>query len=163
MNYEPSDFAVNPNKLFPNDSADDWAGYVSDQGYLRLDPVCYYGPSGFCAEFGLGIKPSNQEVDAWEASKPAGVWDYWALLALIRIPAQEYTVQLFFQADTFFERDYEIIATKTIPSPSCNGGVQEEWEYIYKEIFVKEFEATSLDDQVWTVGDKKWDATAPDQ
>lgn len=164
MRIEPTDFAADPAKLFPNDDARDWAEYVSDHGYLRLDPACSYGPSGFCADIGLGIPPSNEDIDdCWEASKPAGVWDYWSLLGLIQIPAQEYTVQLFFEYGTFFNRNHEIVATKTIPPPPSFGDAEEEWEHIYQGLFVKDFGAISLEGQVWTVGDKKWDTTAPDQ
>jgi hypothetical protein len=156
--FSPPGFVVDPKTMFPS-SADDWSHHCSDQGLMRLKPTIAYGVTGIQGSLALGNQPRKVEVDAWEASKPAGVWDYWGFLGFMRLPAEDYTIEVFFGENTFFERPFENVLTKKLDAP----GEEDEWEYIYREIFIEDFGAASLEGQTWTEGDTVWDASAPDE
>ena len=67
----PEDFAISPEGLF-SAGADAWRAYARDEGYLRIRPALHEGAVGLQGTLALGIPPSVEEVDAWEASRPAG-------------------------------------------------------------------------------------------
>jgi hypothetical protein len=113
------DFALKASKLFSDEKADwvDGNGYVSDQGYLRIRAKIFIDDV-ITGEFALGGPPTEQEVDAWEASKLAGVWDYWEFLKFYIVPGHGTecdTLIIYFAADTIFDRPMEKIDSLQIP------------------------------------------------
>jgi len=113
------DFALMASKLFSNEKEDwvDGNGYVSDQGYIRIRAKIVIADV-VTGEFALGCPPKEQEVDAWEASKPAGVWDYWDFLKFYIVPGhgEKYdTLVIYFAKNTVFERPMEKIDSLKIP------------------------------------------------
>jgi len=144
-------FVIKPAALFPNDDPDEWKSVVSDKGMMKLKPVCYYGESGLQVSISMANPPSDNMEDAWEASKPPGVWDFWEMLGLIRLPSDYYKVQLFFKQNTLFDRDFEEVFTKDIDYPDDEQLVdlEHEWAHIFNEIFVKMYGAESPEGHVW--------------
>jgi hypothetical protein len=153
--FDGEDFVVNPAKLFPGDDPKDWADVLSNQGMLRLKVECFYGPSGIQGTIAMANPPSDDMENAWEGSKPPGVWDYYQMLGFIRVPCKEYTIQLFFMEHTFYERNLETIYTMKLGKPDEEVmfedeiGLEKEWDHIYNEMFVKHFDAESVTGHVW--------------
>ncbi len=174
--YYPADLAVRVAGLFPLNT-EDWRPYSSDAGYLRLRGTVssgIFGPEGTLA---LGNPPSLRDIEAWEASKPAGMLDYWSFLAFATIPragGEQRRLQVFFEENTFFDRPLETIFHLDIDSPypkrdekSCaltdeiSSELERDWELITRAISHK-IGTASLVDQIWTIGGRKFHAHAPD-
>jgi hypothetical protein len=174
--YHTADLAVGVAGLFPL-NAEDWRPYSSDTGYIRLQGTGssgLFGPEGTLA---LGIPPSLRDIEAWEASKPAGMWDYWSFLAFTTIPrarGEQRRLQVFFEENTFFDRPLETVFYLDIDSPdpksdekSCaltdeiSSELERDWELITRAIS-HTIGTASLVDQIWTRGGRKFDAHAPD-
>lgn len=110
------------------------------------------------------------EIDAWEASKKAGVWDYYSFLGFSVVPrmnSAERELVLFFCRETFFDRPLEVVATLQFAA-------NEEWSYEEDEVILKEewnavkaclkehFGEVELKSQVWTVDEKQFTVDDPD-
>jgi hypothetical protein len=110
--YEPDHLALRVEAFFPSE---DWVPYQSKDGFLRIRPTVVPGISGIQGSLALGNPPHSEDVDAWEASKPAGVWDYWSFLnfATVLGSGNEMNLVFFFDKSTFFDRPNEVV--KTIP------------------------------------------------
>jgi hypothetical protein len=158
--FEGQDFVVNPAKIYVEEmdfGQGSWPDTLSNQGMLRVSPTFWYGPSGIQGTIGMANPPSDDMKDMWEASKPPGIWDYYAMLGFIQIPdPDEYILQVFFPEATFDDRGHEIICTITIEFPESHFDdeygdrwPEEEWAHIYREVFVKHFDAASLAGHYW--------------
>jgi|GEM_PF-3863886 len=161
--FRGHDFVVNPAKIFGESedfSAGSWIETLSNQGMLRVSPECSYGPSGIQGTIGMANPPSDDMEDMWSGSKPPGIWDYYGMLGFIQIPhPNEYVLQVFFIDGSFFEKSHEIISTISIEFPEdafdkdssidTESLIQTEWAHIYRELFVKHFDAASLAGNYW--------------
>ena len=157
------DFVVNPAKIFGESedfSIGSWIETLSNQGMLRVNSECSYGPSGIQGTIGMANPPSDDMKDMWGAAKPPGIWDYYGMLGFIQIPhPNEYVLQVFFIDGSFFEKSHEIICTISIEFPKdyfdedgsidTESLIQTEWAHIYRELFVKHFDAESLAGHYW--------------
>ena len=155
--FEAQYIVVNPSKLVDNEFAKDWARCLSNQGMVKLLVECQFGVSGIQGTISLANPPGegDEYADMWEASKDPGEWDFYSMLGFIQIPNdEEYTIQLFFIDQTFFERCHETICTVTIErpnTPGCTGdNLETVWAHIYREVFVKKFDAVPLTGHKWT-------------
>ena len=130
----------------------------------------------------LGNPPSLEDVDAWEASKPKGCWDYWSFLDFISTPAEGkqggLEVVLFHHRDSFQERPLEIVSRIHLDRTSYELGefdVEEDFvEDDEEKILIREWKrlrvalndrygSVSLRKQKWLVGKRAFDVTFPDQ
>lgn len=145
--YRPGDFCVDVSKIFPGES-DDWSSYASSDGFIRLSPVIYFGGVGVEGFLSLANPPSDVALDAWEASKPAGVWDYYLLLGLTSIPIGDYKskIALYFPISTFFDRGLEVV--HTFPNDTSGDDLVSCWNDLYT-IFEDKFGAAPLDGKKW--------------
>jgi len=156
--FETRYIVVNPTKLFPSDDPSDWARVLSNQGMLKLYINCQFGVSGIQGTISLANPPGkgDEYEDMWEASKSPGVWDYYSMLGFMQIPNEEgYTIKLFFMNGTFYDRCHETICTVTMERPDNGPGMvgnnlETVWAHIYKEVFVKNFDAAPLAGHKWT-------------
>jgi len=171
---EPDDFAAESCKLFPNE-ASDWKSYASDAGYLRLRPSIYLYDAGVAGTLGLGNQPSLEDIDCWEGSKRAGVWDYYSFLAFIVVPSGstgDRELVLYFPQNTFFYRTFEVVlrlpllectdVPKGYDSDDEQQRLQFEWEQVLATLRAQVGNA-SLEEQVWTVQDKHFTVRDPDE
>jgi hypothetical protein len=80
------------------------------------------------------------------------------MLGFIQIPTghAEYTIQLFFKSGTSFDRRHETIYIQTLeegpdvePQMFGKALLETEWAHIYKEVFVKNFDAAPLAGHKW--------------
>jgi len=167
---KPGDVGVCSKRLFPAEHSD-WEGYASDSGCLRLRPHIHLCEAGIAGSLSLGNPPSVEEIDAWEASKRAGVWDYYSFLGFAVVPQKETTDReliLFFCRNTFFERPIEVVAKLPIDaSQSLNYEeddediLEQEWSSV-KMCLQKHFGDVDLSSQVWTVDGKPFTINDPD-
>jgi len=179
--YRPEDFALGVAKLFPKEKKA-WKNAASSNGYLRIRPIVSLGIVGVCGSLALGNPPSLEEVDAWEASKRKGCWDYWAFLDFISIPAKGkqggLEVVLFHHRDSFQERPLEIVdrihLTRTPfelnPIDADDDCVEDDEEKIlvrewnrFRAALDARYGTASLRQQKWVVGKRVFDITFPDQ
>jgi len=162
--YCPEDFVLSASNLFP-DCASDWKHFASDAGFLRIRPTIVAGQSGPQGALSLGNPPSVQEIDAWEASKPAGVWDYWSFLAFVVVPSGEQPssqLVVFFEKNTFFERPLEVVARIDLSGCEDYEELEQHWGYIIQTLCGR-FQSAPINDQIWTIDGVRFGATAPDQ
>lgn len=168
--YSPEDLAISAASLFP-ESASEWKPYASDAGFLRLRPSIVTGVSGPQGSIALGNPPSLEEVDAWDASKAAGVWDYWSFLAYIVVPSGEppnSELVLFFRENTFFDRPREVVARIQMSwsddSEECEESeeLERQWTRV-KEALSGRFQTAAVSDQIWTIDGVQFDARTPDE
>ena len=160
--YRPGDFCVEAEKLFP-DEPEDWKTYCSDDGYLRLRPLIYFGAVGVEGYLSLGNPPTDFALDSWEGSKPAGTWDYWEMLGLITVPAGNYTsnIMLYFPANTFFDRGLDVL--HTLPNETSDTDLEACWNDLFT-LFQETFGATALSGKIWiSPNGTRFDDSAPDQ
>lgn len=111
--YKPDHLALNSDVFFASEG-NDWDSYRSDTGFMRIKPMVMPGICGIQGVLALGNPPKPVAlVDAWEASKPAGTWDYWEFLQFLTIPSGDGSLNLvvYFPESTFFDRPYEVVAT----------------------------------------------------
>ncbi len=170
----PADIAISSASLFPAD-AESWLAYASDSGVLRLRPKILSWGAGVWGTLALGNPPSAHDIDAWEASKRAGVWDYYEFLCFMTIPPsalKSATLEICFGASTFFDRPGESIAS--IPLADSFRQILETtwldnqeffcaaWQNIL-EILDSRYGLASLAEQVWTSSGQKFSAADPDQ
>ena len=165
------DIGVESKLLFPKNH-EEWSGYASDAGCLRLRPSCHLCESGLAGTLGLGNPPTTEDVDAWEASKRAGVWDYYGFLGFSVIPKDDLTnreLVLFFGRNTFFDRPLEVIARLPIISDHDVIDADDdemlalEWDLV-RNALKKHFGDVDLGAQIWTVNGTKFTiADEPDR
>ena len=163
------DVGVVCERLFPAEHGD-WKSYASDSGCLRLRPEVHLCEAGIAGSLGLGNPPSVEDIDAWEASKKAGVWDYYSFLGFSVVPRKksaERELVLFFCRGTFFDRPLEVVAT--VPFASSDDLnyededviLEEEWNAV-KACLKQHFGEVELKNEVWTVGGKQFTINDPD-
>lgn len=170
----PPHVALSVRGLFPR-GYKIWSAYASDSGYLRIRPSVTLGAIGVQGNLALGIPPSEEDVDAWEASRPAGHWDYYGFLSFVTIPTpsdKEAEVVIFIRPGNLFDAPARIVARLKVPtskwerSPFLDEDDEEvrlrkKWKTLEQAIS-KEFGTASLKAQKWTVGESVFDVTAPD-
>ena len=170
--FKPDDFGIQLEKLFPSE-IDSWNRSASQDGYLRLRPSVFIGISGLEGSLALGNPPSETALDCWEASKPAGVWDYWSFLSFITVPSSnngEKKLVIFFEGNTFFDRPLEIIAELELDSSDGDwmdareevDMLREEWAVIFEKL-TNQFRAAPLDGKKWLSGESLYGIDSPDQ
>ena len=160
--YQPEDFCVEAGKLFPGESKD-WESYCSEDGYLRLRPLIYPGTVGLGGSLSLGNPPSDEDIDAWEGSKPAGTWDYWSMLGMITVPSGGYkrNIMLYFEDNTFFDRSMDVL--HLLPNEISEENIEDCWKVIFA-MFQRKFGATTLSGKVWiSPNGTRYDDSDPDQ
>lgn len=165
------DIGVESKLLFPRNH-EEWSGYASDAGCLRLRPSCHLCESGLAGTLGLGNPPTTEDVDAWEASKRAGVWDYYGFLGFSVIPKDNLAnreLVLFFGRCTFFDRPLEVVARLPIVTDyDCIDGDEDETLplecNLVRNALKKHFGDVDLGAEIWTVNGKKFTiADEPDR
>lgn len=181
--YRPSDIALDVKKVFPNDFVH-WKDTASDQGFLRIRPVCNLGIVGLYGSLAVGNPPSPEDVEAWEASKPKDRWDYHSLFDFISVPAEGakggLDVIIFHSQDSFQEKPLEVAHRIHLPKAESELFVQERyhypefneldedglltwhWERLLKALH-EHFGSADLKHQQWTVGHKVYDVTYPNE
>ena len=178
--YRPDDLALSASKLFPRQSKH-WADQASHDGFLRIRPDVMRGIVGLFGSLAVGNPPSPKDVDAWEASKPKGHWDYWSLFDFISVPSEGkkggLDVVIFHHQNSFQARPLELAFRIHLPKTEAEyfGADQSddfseateaevlkrEWERLRK-VLEKRFVSADLKKQKWTVGGKVFDVTYPD-
>lgn len=186
--YRPEDFALGVAKLFPKEKKA-WKDTASSEGYLRIRPNVSLGIVGLCGSLAIGNPPSPEDVDAWEASKRKGCWDYWSFLDFISIPAEGkqggLQVVLFHHRDSLQDRALEIVDRIHLARTPYELSVidadddfvedgEEKVEDDEEKILIREWKrlrvaldarygTASLRKQKWLVGEKVFDVTFPDE
>jgi len=170
--YKPKHVAIKNSGLFPEDH-ECFDHLESDQGYLRLNPFVKIDDLGIFGTLSIGNPPNPEGVDAWDASKKAGVWDYWAFLAFKTVPRgmEGKEIIVYFEENTFFERDLEIIHRIEIPrGETCDEITSAEFSNKLKKLwgcFADElnnrFGLAPIENQKWIIRGVTYDAQAPDQ
>ena len=170
----PEDFAISPEGLF-SAGADAWRAYASDEGYLRIRPALHEGAVGLQGTLALGIPPSVEEVDAWEASRPAGCWDYYGFLNLVTVPTDSedfFEVVLFIHPGNLFEAPIGVVSRfrmSTTEDDRCpyededddEIRLRKKWDRL-QDAIARHCGTADLEAQRWTVGSTVFDASAPD-
>jgi hypothetical protein len=180
--YRPEDIALDVTKVFPEEF-ENWKRTASDQGYLRLRPTCMLGIVGLYGSLAIGDPPSPEDVEAWEASKPKDHWDYHSLFDFISVPAAGreggLDVVIFHSQDSFQERPLEIAHRLHLPKAESELFVQERCHYTefnglneqqlltwhwnrLRNALELRYGAADLRKQTWTVENKVYDITFPD-
>lgn len=179
--YRPDDFALSLEKLFPKEK-EHWKGAASDSGFLRIRPDVRLGIVGLCGSLALGNPPSPTDIDAWEASKPKDCWDYYGFLDFVSVPAAGQKggldVVLFHRRDSFEQRPLEIVDRVHLARTAYELGpfladddfddedeeenLVREWARLVAELKNK-FGTADLSKQRWTVENKVYDISYPDQ
>jgi hypothetical protein len=180
--YRPSDIALDVKKVFPNNYVD-WKHAASDKGFLRIRPACKLGIVGLYGSLAVGDPPSPEDVEAWEASKPKDCWSYHSLFEFISVPAEGseggLDVIIFHSQDSFQEKPLEVahrihlpkavselFVTERFDYPEFNeldedGLLAWHWDRLCKAIH-EHFGSADLKQQRWTVSDKIYDVSYPD-
>lgn len=165
----PEDVGVETKRLFPAEHGE-WSRYESDSGCLRLRPRFHLCEAGIAGTLGLGNPPSVEEIDAWEASKKAGVWDYYSFLGFFVGPQKkpaERELVLFFCRGTFFDRPLEVVASlpfavnDEFQDEEDDVILEQEWNAV-KACLRQHFGEVKLENQVWTVDGKQFTISDPD-
>lgn len=165
----PGDLGVVCKRLFPNEYGD-WKTYASDSGCLRLRPAIHLCVDGIAGTLALGNPPTVEEIDAWEASKQAGVWDYHSFLGFSVVPREESAERelvVFFRRNTFFDRPLQLVARLSLAANDHLNYVdddvviKEEWNAV-KACLKQHFGDVDLKSEVWTVGGKRFTINDPD-
>jgi hypothetical protein len=170
----PPDIAISSASLFP-DETKDWQAYASDCGILRLRPKLFSWGPGVWGSLALGNPPSDQDIDAWEASKPAGVWDYYEFLSFMTTPpmlSKQSSLVLCFAPSTFFYRTGEVIASVPLTEKFSNVFETEwldgsdflstAWQHLVA-VLGNHYQLAVLSEQVWTLNGRSFTAADPDQ
>ncbi len=171
----PADFALECKKMFPGET-DKWSSFESITGCVRLRPVVYLSDVGISGTLAMGNPPSITEIDAWEASKPAGVWDFYEFLAFVVVPTGKQgncELVFYFQPNTFFGRPLEVVArldlSESIKKSANVYAMEDEHERLLSQWNIilstlrENFGSVSLKDQVWTVQGSQFTAQDPEQ
>jgi hypothetical protein len=169
--YKPSHFALRVGAFFVS-SSEDWASYQSDAGFLRVRPTVLPGITGIQGSLALGNPPCPSALDAWEASKSAGVWDYWTFLNFTTAPDNKGCMNLvfYFPENTFFDRSNEVVATipwsysddEGILDSVDHSDVIKRWERLI-EILSERGLLGDLQSQQWTIQGEVYDCSSPDE
>ena len=176
--YKPDDFAIKVESLFP-ETKEDWECYASTDGFLRIRPILQLSNIGICGKLVLGNPPSEQEVDAWEGSKSADVWDYWSFLGFMMLPFGEWAKRellIYYERNTFFTQAYAVVKRFEIGTDDEvekyaqeNNLIEEyvsddaevilkcEWECLLNDMR-KVFDIQTLDEKIWINGSSSYTA-----
>ena len=161
--YNPPEFCVEGSKLFPGEEGD-WSHYASTDGYLRLKPMIFSGVAGVEGSLALANPPNDHYVDAWEASKPAGVWDHYDMLGLTLAPTgddEETSMIIFFLYNTFFDRPLEVVHTWEKSPGYYYEDLVDCWDDVY-QLFQEKIGATTLSGKQWvSKGGTVYDDSSP--
>lgn len=144
---------------------EDWAKHHFKVGKIRVDGSFWCSETGLNADLALYLPPVDYDIDAWEASRPAGQSDLWNFLRVyccpkeITIGKEQYSfiAILAFHDNTFFERKNEILQIIDLEKedPELNEevgemqayleftDVQKIWSKFFK-ILQKKFDAEEL-------------------
>jgi hypothetical protein len=180
--YRPDDIALGLTQLFPGKKSDCWKTMASDKGFFRIRPAVSLGVVGLCGSLAVGNPPSPDDVDAWEASKPADCWDYWEFLDFVSVPAAGkkggLNVIFFHSRDSIQDAPLRIVGevylSKTPYEQSFiersedheDAGEAEtlarEWSRL-RAALEKKYGTADLRKQTWTIDGKSYDITFPDQ
>lgn len=169
--HRPLDFVIEPRKVFKpewgnNDfQSDAWKKTLSTDGLLRVRVQCdYKSMGGLQGTVAMVIPPSLvDEMDMWEASRPAGVWDSHSFLAFIQLPdPEDFVVRLFVAPDSFYDEVYHETVLQAGFTPDVSDEVDArfmgaepaaliefEWSKVFDEVFVSQLGATPLSGQKW--------------
>jgi len=112
VSYVETDILLSTQELFSKEELDDWTLYEYKAGFLRFRCRFWYGLAGIEGSLGLGVPPSSYNSNNMgEKSPPRSEWDWWSCLALLPCPQENGNLKLniFFEANTFFERELEMI------------------------------------------------------
>lgn len=154
------------NELLGPDMGDEyWAEHHFKKGKIRVDGRFWCSETGLNADLALYLPPVDYDVDAWEASRPAGQSDRWVFLRIYCCPKEitigkeqhEFVALLAFHNITFFDRSNEILQIIDLKSedPELNDevgdmqydfedrDVNEIWKKFLK-ILEEKFEAEEL-------------------
>jgi hypothetical protein len=170
--HRPLDFVVDPRKVFKpewggNDfNSDAWKETLSTDGLLRVSVRCdYKSMGGLQGTMAMAIPPSLvDEMDMWEASRPAGVWDFHSFLAFIQLPdPQDFVIRLFVSHDSFYDEIYyeTVLEAEFRPDLSTEEDtrlegaepenlIEFEWSKVLDEVFVPHLGAATLQGQKWS-------------
>jgi hypothetical protein len=169
--YSPNHFPLNVAAFFGS-SSEDWEFYQSDAGFLRLKPVVLAGISGIQGTLALGNPPRPDSLDAWEASKSAGVWDYWEFLKFTTAPDGNGGMNLVFYIaeNTFFDRPNEVVATipwayddhEGILDSVDHSDLIKRWEG-FLEILSEHGLLGDLHSQQWSIQGEVYDCSSPEE
>lgn len=161
--YNPPEFCVEGSKLFSGEEGD-WSHHASTDGFLRLKPMIFSGVAGVEGTLALAVPPTDLYVAAWEASKPPGVWDHWAMLGLTSVPTgddEETSMVIFFLFNTFFDRPLEVVHTWEKSPCYYYEDLVSCWDDVY-QLFQEKLGATTLSGKKWgSEGGTEYDDTAP--
>ena len=169
--HGPLDFVVDPHKLFKPEWGDfeldgeTWKTTLSTEGLLRVRVRCdYKSVGGLQGSMAMAIPPSLvDEMDMWEASRPAGVWDCHEFLAFLQLPdPEDFVVHLFVSPASFYDEiayetvlqagftpDFsdEVEALEDGRDPA--GLIEFECSKVFEEVFVPHLGAAPLRGQKW--------------
>jgi|688.fasta_scaffold428450_1 hypothetical protein len=169
--YKPPHFALRTRAMFGS-SSEDLESYQSDTGCLRIRPTVLPGIIGLQGTLALGNPPRPDDIDAWEGSKSAGVWDYWAFLNFTTVPDCKGGMNLVFHfsENTFFERPNEVVATlpwtcsneEDVLDSMSHSTLITQWESILNILSEHDF-LGDLERQQWTVQGVVYDCFSPDE
>ena len=142
------------------------------------------GIVGLYGSLAVGDPPSPEDVEAWEASKQKDHWDYHSLFEFISAPAAGpeggLDVIIFHSQDSFQERPLKIAHQLHLPKAESELFVQERYHYPeFRDLNEEQLLAwhwqrlrnaieqrcgtANLREQTWTVENKAYDITFPDQ
>lgn len=118
---------------------------------------------------------SAHEVDAWDASKSSGVWDYYEFLVFVTLPSGDLTpasLMLFFATSTFFGRPGEFVTNIPL-TEACREVLETTWLDVDELLraawesrlgTLKEcYGSADLGEQVWTIAGQRFTVTDADQ
>ena len=161
--YKPTHLAIKSIGLFPQDH-EEFTHYASTEGNLRLKPFVRSDSLGIFGTLALGNPPSSKDLDAWDASKRAGVWDYWAFLQFSTVPRgkEGKEIIIYFEESTFFDRPLEIIHRIDITDHQDPDDIEKLWGNFIEELN-KRFGLASIEEQKWTVEGIIFDVHSPDE
>ena len=161
--YKPKHLGVSNLGLFPKDH-EDYAHYASEQGYLRIKPFVECNDFGIYGSLALGNPPATKNLDAWSASKRAGVWDYWGFLQFSTVPngAGGKEIVIFFEKNTFFDRPLEIIDRINISDQEASEDIEKLWDNFVDELNTR-YGLAPIEEQKWLSDGIVFDIHSPDE
>jgi len=169
--YRPLDFVVDPRKVFKPEwddydfDSDGWKETLSSDGLLRVSVRCdYKSVGGLQGSMAMAIPPSLvDEMDHWEASRPAGVWDFHCFLDFLQLPdPEDFVIHLFVAGNSFHDEVYyeTVLKEGFTPEISDEGWarfdgaepatlIEYEWSKVFEELLVPHLGAAPLKGQKW--------------
>lgn len=131
---------------------EDYARHHFKEGKIRVDGSFWCSETGLNADLALYLPPVDYEIDAWEASRPAGQADRWNFLRIYCCPKEikvgkeqhEFVAVLAFHNRTFFDRSNEILQIIDLEDedPELNeevANMQTDLDYIDVDVVWRKF------------------------